>query len=754
MLLKIFFLTIFFFSSSIFSNELKYNCTFDEKFFIEDLRNQNNLLEIKIKINDYRSWIKNGMRIVTDINKNIKNRYKKRYSGIVTAKYSFGECEFKARIRQHGDWKDHIQYISNENKFSQSLNIRLENGNILGIVDFILFIPKTRNNSNEILTTSILTELGHLAPRTFFINTNINEHKSSMIFQEKIRKEFLEINQKRESALFEGEEQFIWEMGVNKNSEDFRKYESVSLSRMINSTWATRNKTNLLISKYSYSKLQNVYLNYAKNLPNSDIFYSLDIELLSNFSNKLFRKWLRYELLILSINAQHALRPHNRKFYWNNLYEGFEPIYYDGDTNFIQICDSKGKLLSNYLGEKDIQYYKNVFKRETYEELINSINILKNKNKFNSTLEKNTGLEKDDIKQLYNLIESNIDCLKNNLIQLENKNPKKINFHENYSIFKNNLKKLNLDSLLFENYNNKNLLCINNKCDETFMPNLDTWNKVLKRDYVSDKIPVIFIGMIDENKKNSFYKMKLDKDIINIKHSDKVKIIYNNQKKELNIYQNKYDDRVVIFDSKIQDLKVYFYGKKFNNLDNLINYEKEIFTGCLTFENIYFHNIDIVSSDGKCEDSINFINSSGYINTINVKNSFSDALDFDFSDNNIREIKISNAGNDCVDFSFGNHQIAKLELQDCGDKGISVGELSKIFIDESKIVNSYDGIVSKDTSKIKIDNAIISNVKNCFSSYNKKQEFNGGYIAVKNFNCSNFNNQINIDFRSNFIEVK
>jgi hypothetical protein len=37
----------------------------------------------------------------------------------------------------------------------------------------------------------------------------------------------------------------------------------------------------------------------------------------------------------------------------------------------------------------------------------------------------------------------------------------------------------------------------------------------------------------------------------------------------------------------------------------------------------------------------------------------------------------------------------------------------------------------------------------CLSAYKKKQEFSGGYINIKNFECLNFENDIDIDEYSN-----
>ena len=44
-----------------------------------------------------------------------------------------------------------------------------------------------------------------------------------------------------------------------------------------------------------------------------------------------------------------------------------------------------------------------------------------------------------------------------------------------------------------------------------------------------------------------------------------------------------------------------------------------------------------------------------------------------------------------------------------------------------------------------IDNSIISSVENCFASYRKKQEFDGGFIKVNKSNCKNFSKNFFLD---------
>ena len=73
----------------------------------------------------------------------------------------------------------------------------------------------------------------------------------------------------------------------------------------------------------------------------------------------------------------------------------------------------------------------------------------------------------------------------------------------------------------------------------------------------------------------------------------------------------------------------------------------------------------------------------------------SDALDIDFSNLKIENININFAGNDCVDFSYGNYQIKNLYALNCGDKALSVGEKSKLNIDQINALNSEIGIALK-----------------------------------------------------------
>ena len=154
-------------------------------------------------------------------------------------------------------------------------------------------------------------------------------------------------------------------------------------------------------------------------------------------------------------------------------------------------------------------------------------------------------------------------------------------------------------------------------------------------------------------------------------------------------------------------------------------------------------NVSIKSSDSNCEDSINLINTTGYIKNIKLNNSYGDALDIDYSNITIDKIYINKASNDCIDLSSGNYKLGELNLSECGDKALSVGEKSFVKLNDLQIFKSTIGLSSKDSSIISINNAKIRKTELCLEAKRKKQEFSGGIINLNHHNCND--SPINID---------
>ena len=126
--------------------------------------------------------------------------------------------------------------------------------------------------------------------------------------------------------------------------------------------------------------------------------------------------------------------------------------------------------------------------------------------------------------------------------------------------------------------------------------------------------------------------------------------------------------------------------------------DKNGLTGCITFSNLDIQNVSIEASGSTCEDTINLINVTGFLDSVKINNSLSDALDIDFSEISIKNIEVSNAGNDCVDFSLGKYEIKNLILSKCGDKAVSIGERSFAKLNNLKADNVVIGLASKDSS--------------------------------------------------------
>ena len=128
-----------------------------------------------------------------------------------------------------------------------------------------------------------------------------------------------------------------------------------------------------------------------------------------------------------------------------------------------------------------------------------------------------------------------------------------------------------------------------------------------------------------------------------------------------------------------------------------------------------------------------------YSDNINIKdssfnNSFADSIDIDISNNiNLSNLKITNSKNDGIDFMESTANIKNVIVEKSGDKGLSVGENSKITVTDSFISNNKYGIVSKDNSIVNVINSEIVNNKIQLSVYKKNWRYgNSGKINIKN----------------------
>ena len=723
--IKIFLIVILFSNQSHSSDDY---CNFKKNNYLKELDNKKNIIQINIKTNNLRKWTRNNLKILKNNGEIIDQKLKKNYRSIVEVKYNFGTCRYPSKIRQTGDFKDHIKF--SKGKIYQSLKIKLLDGNILGNVRFKLLIPKTRG-SDEVIVSKLLKSLDILSPEIFYIQVNNNGYQSLMLFHQEANKEFIEQNFKIESAIFEGDESLIWNFKDIANS-NYNYLEDFSLARMINSKWTKKNINTKLISSKAYSKIQKIYLNKI----NKDNKFYFDINLLSNNKKDFLEKWILFELLMLSSNCSHGLSGINRKFYWDSLHEAFLPIFYDGNCKIDYRYNSR-LIKSDFLNSADKQNYKKIFINKNINKLKNKITNLD----INSITENSTKydkLNKTTISNKITMLLKNLNELEKYLTVLTDDNKTEL-LDYNFKISK--LEKvfnkkllnyffleLNHEDILSSNKSNF-YLCQKNNCDYQDFE----IEKIFSTNLNNEKTKYIFKDFKNKKKKLINEIIIINENEIKIKRTKGIKIKVG--KERFSIIQSNEEDRIIFFDSNLKNLNIFYSGIT-DKKEKKERFDDNGITGCLSFINVNFlSNINIHYDRSNCEDSINIRNSKGKINKIEIKNSEADAIDIDFSEIIIQDIIIINANNDCIDLSFGKYRIQNINANYCEDKAVSLGERSTLEIENAKIFNSNMGLASKDSSILKIKKFKLQNVDICASAYNKKQEFDGGIIFLNKNYC-------------------
>ncbi|PPR44153.1 MAG: hypothetical protein CFH17_01302 [Alphaproteobacteria bacterium MarineAlpha5_Bin7] len=706
-------------------------CNFITGKYSDELSDLKSFQSINVKINNYKNWVENSLAILTSRlgDSYIEKKYKKKFAAKITVNYLFGTCVYNAEVRQTGDIIDHIDY--KREGILQSLSIKLIDGNIANIVGFKLLIKDTRNSESEILATLLLSKLGFLAPRTRMVDANINGNKHTMLFQENPVKEFLEKNLRREGPMFEGDETFVYELLPLKLS-------NLSLARLENKKWVGLGNNALKMALKAYSTLQYSYMESRGDI-NSN--HALNIDMLTKDNNNLRRNFYEFEALVLSMGGSHGLGINNRKFYWNALLNGFEPIYYDGMIN------SELLPISFALDNDNLFYYSKKF-LPAVKNLIFRVNQLNENTFVDSALSlcNSQDCSKNKIKTFLHNVKANLLYYQNKI--QDNKNSilstGKTNYKINYIVdsYENDLfsllPKSNLYFIDINSVGKSNILsykCNKIDCIEVNIK-AEKLISLMKNTAIDLENISIFGGLYNDNDNNteSTYIDFLDTDI---KHSLGSRISYDQKNRIIKFKQSKYNDWALLSNVKINNISFEMISdyKKIINEEKIERFNEYGLTGCLNFLQVDFVDTKIKTSGGGCEDSVNIIDSTGNIEEINVDNAFSDALDIDFSDLKVKKILVTKAKNDCLDLSFGKYFVNEAFLKECGDKGVSIGETSEFQALKIIASDTNIGISSKDSSLSKIDYFSGNNVNICYESYQKKQEFFGGQLYITKDNC-------------------
>ncbi|MDB2527528.1 hypothetical protein N9X21_03675, partial [Candidatus Pelagibacter bacterium] len=289
------------------------------------------LKNFEINIQDQRKFFKNISELYISGTKSMSNestsfafidkKKKRKYASEILVNYkNNGLCKFKAKIRIHGDLFDHIELV-NGNPIP-SLRVKLDEGNINGITRFILLRPRTRGYDNEIFITTILRQLKFLAPRTFKTNVKLFNQEVEYLFQESLKKEFLENNNRVEGPILE-------------SNEDFENPKIQQMTKISNKEWI---KSNYIKANISLEALHNYNLFFLKSYKlRNNKFYSDEI-LRFNEGDLLKNEYLNigvFDALMYATGSSHHLSYDDRRFYYDPILSQFEPIYYDGNSNVL-----------------------------------------------------------------------------------------------------------------------------------------------------------------------------------------------------------------------------------------------------------------------------------------------------------------------------------------------------------------------------------------------------------------------------------
>jgi len=714
-------LALILFSPSVLANKL--SCSTDS---IDKFIEAENIIFIDISTHKSKKWLKNYLKAYKDP-RSIQEKYKKKFLANIDVQFDNElECTFPSKIRINGDHKDHLDSAPP----ITSLDVELLAGNINSVIKFKLFIPHTKGGNNEVFSTALLKELGFLAPRTYHVPAVFNGLETTFLFQEKITKEFIELNDLREAPILEGDERFLW-------ANDMDGYDIFGLARIINNKWVEKGYTSLNISKTALTQLNKAYLEYlsGKHIYTNLNNRFLNLNTLSNENS--IDKDREFKAILVAIGASHGLRPHNRSFYYDPIYRHFSPIYYDGDSTITNLSfwrnyNSPGDLKFMYFGDK-----------LNRDEIIGSSFALKSLHKLN---QKNFHSRLVGLGLNYSLEEVNVilDKVIANLKNIKNTShtpfPHKNPYMSYFSIYKDEDKKKLVFSSKRELYVEICDLLLS-ECQYDML-SIKDYSKLLEGRYSDDSVnSYIFIGNKQEyltGINNQSHKKEKE---FNLEDGSQL-VVYGSSKtmvdkkgKRIELIQSNISDRFLIHGGKLTDWSIKFIGLTDGATNNEQRFDQNLLTGCLTLLDLSVDNISIEINGAMCEDGVNLVRVGGDINNVVVKNVLLDAVDADFSKIIINNINIKDAGNDCVDLSFGDYHINHIDLSDCKDKAISVGEKSKLSINSAKISKSNIGVAAKDSSVVKVNNININSTIMCFSAYNKKQEFWGGKITVKKHNC-------------------
>jgi len=666
--------------------------------------------------------------------------------------------KIKAKIRIKGDramhWKD-------PKASSYKINLRKEN-RIFGIKKFSIQKPITRNYTYELLFHKFLQTAGHVHLKYFLVDLFINNEKRGVyVVEESFSKELIERHKKRNGPIFSLDEQ----------SSNF--YPSVNYEAYNPRIWDGENKN---LTKRAYAILNKIKSNEIELIDHFDedkwASYFAIIDVMGTYHGSLSKSVRLYYNPVtakfepIGYDAHYGAGDFSDFILFDFLQEGRPNCIYICDEKewYLKFFRSKTNELNYTFIKKYISYLLQYSNKKFVKQFLKDNK--KNIDSFNQAIYKENSktdqifykgiapflFDKKFISKRSDLIKRRIDSvrLEQYKLSLDNKklliqdnssqfpvevqayecsNNKRVNFFfagsmkvqwphgcKKISIIKNkeeektfNLKE---DASLTQDYNIKKI---------TDFQLLSEHSSVIKKSDNEFEIETdINIATNTLIKKNQTFKIKKNVNI-NINNNSTLFIngdIYFRGSKNKNIGINSDKTGSIVFNkNRVEMSYVNIQNLGYPKLNGYILYSGLNFIeSSVNLKNIYIKN-------NNSEDAINLINSNTYVENMTLENTYSDALDGDFGSLEFKNIKCKNVGNDCLDVSGAKIKGDYLIVAGARDKGISVGENSKVIIKNINVSSAKVGIAVKDGSKAWFSNINLKNNTYDLAVYNKKNEY-------------------------------
>lgn len=679
--------------------------------------------KIDIEIPKSRKWASNIVAAKTSTGKAIGDEFKKKFKArIYITSPKKAVCIFNASVRISGDWRDHLSIKSGQP--IASIDVQLEEGNLAGIVDFKLLLPKTRGGDNEVIMSLLMRKLDILAPRTGYIDTTVNGIKVQYLFQENTEKELVESQNRREAPLYESDESMFWidRVGDMLASDIDQR---IIVPKSTNSKWIGDSDNRAAITKRGIDILMSAYSSYWQTR-------KLYPELISNGNSELLQRNNEFISLMLAANAEHGLITHNRRFFFDPMRNGLEPIYYDGDADLL---NSSRKLFGpDYPAHQGaltlLPKLKNIDVNVFTEELRNlgaDIDSAKSQEIIDELLNRLTGYANANVPA------GDAPTWKaNNFLDLNNKDRRLVFAHnkENATVCSFELTNCKPAIFTIEEYAD----LIGGKLTQE--DNRYIYVGANQADYVAGNAP-----QQDQMTESALYDINFSTQML-VAGQANVEISQAN--KTITVTATAAGSRLHIQNGNLES-----WTLNYQSVDGLEataakdRFDDRLLTGCVTIADTELKNTTFNISNALCEDGINFVRSSGQIASLSIDGTLEDGLDMDFSNLTISNLHVANTGNDCLDLSAGNYEVTQMVLDNCGDKGMSIGEVATVKLAHGKILGVGSiGIAVKDWSVLDADAVELQGAQTCVSLYRKKQEFGASQATFTSLTCSPMSNAL------------